>query len=219
METTPYILKAIKPLTLENTVDFAKDLFTETSFSHLPIVSNNVLIGLISEDELNEITEIEKELGYFQYLYKFFHSDENANLIDILSVFAANNTNFIPVLNSTNEYIGYFEINDILAVYADTPFLKNEGFVVLLEKDIINFSMSQISQIVESEKGTILGVFIAEQNATNIKIALKISSKEINEILQSFRRYNYQVISDHKEDFFMEELKDRSNYLQKYLNI
>ena len=79
--------------------------------------------------------------------------------------------------------------------------------------------MSQLCQIVESEKGMILGIFIAEINATTTKIALKISSKEINELLQSFRRYNYQVLSNHKEDFFMEELKERSNYLQKYLNI
>ncbi|MBP9601519.1 MAG: CBS domain-containing protein [Lutibacter sp.] len=219
METTPFITTAVKPLTLEDSVGFAKELFDETSFSHLPIVKNNTLIGLISEEELEEITEDDKELGYFQYAFKFFHTDENGNLIELLSLFSENNTNLIPVLNSESNYIGYFEIQDILDVYADTPFLKNEGFVVLLEKESFDYSMSQLCQIVESEKGMILGIFIAEINATTTKIALKISSKEINELLQSFRRYNYQVLSNHKEDFFMEELKERSNYLQKYLNI
>lgn len=219
METTPFITNVVKPLMLENSVRFAKEVFNETSFSHLPIVKDNTLIGLISEDDLEEISEFDKELGYFQYAFKFFHTDKNGNLIDLLGVFAENNANLIPVLNDESEYVGYFEINDILDIYANTPFIKNEGFVVLLEKESIDFSISQLCQIVESEKGMVLGVFIAETTANTTKVALKINSKEINELLQSFRRYNYQVLTNHKEDFFIEELKDRSNYLQKYLNI
>jgi len=40
-----------------------------------------------------------------------------------------------------------------------------------------------------------------------------------NKIIQTFRRYNYTVLSKHVEDAYLEDLKDRSNYLQKYLNI
>jgi hypothetical protein len=41
----------------------------------------------------------------------------------------------------------------------------------------------------------------------------------MNAIVQTFRRYNYLVVSNHEEDRFLEDLKDRSNYLDKYLNI
>ena len=57
-------------------------------------------------------------------------------------------------------------------------------------------------------------------NSNNfIKITVKFNAQDINEIIQSFRRYDYQVLSQHKEDYFLEDLKDRSDYLQKYLNI
>ena len=52
-----------------------------------------------------------------------------------------------------------------------------------------------------------------------MKISLKFSSQDVNEIIQSFRRYDYKVLSDHKEDFYLEDLKDRNDYLRKYLNI
>jgi len=42
---------------------------------------------------------------------------------------------------------------------------------------------------------------------------------EINEVIQSFRRYNYKVITEHKDDYFLETLKERSDYLRKYLSI
>ena len=48
---------------------------------------------------------------------------------------------------------------------------------------------------------------------------IKISSDDINEIIQTFRRYNYIVMSLHKDDFYLQDLKDRSDYLQKYLDM
>ena len=41
----------------------------------------------------------------------------------------------------------------------------------------------------------------------------------MNAIVQTFRRYNYNIISNHEEDKFLEDLKDRSKYLDRYLNI
>lgn len=219
METTPYILNDLKAFSLENTIEEAKQLFEETSFSHFPILKNKQLIGLISEESIKEIEENENEIGYFQYLFSMFHIEKNSNLLEILGVFASNNTNLIPVIIENNEYIGYYEINDILQLINSTPFLKSEGIVVVLEKEIRDYSFSEICQIVESNNAKIVGLFVSESNTTTVKITIKINSKEINEILQSFRRYNYNVISTHKEDFFIEDLKDRSNYLQKYLNI
>ena len=41
----------------------------------------------------------------------------------------------------------------------------------------------------------------------------------MNSIAQTFRRYGYNVVSEHEEDKMNDELKERSDYLNKYLNI
>ena len=174
METTPYILNDFKAFSLENTIAEVKLLFDETSFSHFPIVKNNKLIGVISEENIQEIEDTDKEIGYFQYLFSLFHAENNSCLLDILGVFATNNSNLVPVLNENNEYVGYFEINDILKLYNDTPFLKSEGVVILLEKEVRDYSFSEICQIVESNNGKIIGLFISESNPTSVKITIKI---------------------------------------------
>jgi len=125
----------------------------------------------------------------------------------------------IPVIDEKKEYIGYYDLIDILHLYNSTPFLKHEGTILLLEKEQRNYSFSEICQIVESNNGKVLGLFISEANAAVVKITLKFNSQDVNEIIQSFRRYNYKVLSKHKEDFYIEDLKERSEYLQKYLNI
>ena len=79
--------------------------------------------------------------------------------------------------------------------------------------------MSQIAQIVESNNGQVLGVFVSDADASTVEITIKIAMGSINEIIQTFRRYNYEIISEHQEDNYLSALKERSEYLEKYLNI
>ena len=41
----------------------------------------------------------------------------------------------------------------------------------------------------------------------------------MNEITQTFRRYGYVIISENEDDTYLTNLKERSDYLEKYLNI
>jgi len=141
------------------------------------------------------------------------------NWLDVLEVFARNNTNTVPVLNQENEYLGYYELESIFKFFNETPFLKEQGTVVIIKKPIIDYSLSQIVQIVESNNAKLLGVFVSDTDVDSIQITLKISLGEMNAIIQTFRRYNYEIISEHDEDNYLINLKERSDYLTKYLNL
>ncbi|WP_111706284.1 CBS domain-containing protein [Lutibacter citreus] len=219
MDITSFILKEFPPLTLESKVSDVKSFFSSNEYSHFPIVKNNLLIGLISRTDILSIDEDDKEIGYFQYLFSLFLTEEINNVLDLIKVFASNEANLIPVVNSSKKYIGYFDLIDILHIYNETPFLNEEGVVLRLEKEITDFSFSQVCQIIESNSGKVLGIFISEKNATTVKIIIKFTSQDVNEIIQAFRRYEYTILSNHEEDYYLEDLKERSEYLQKYLNI
>jgi hypothetical protein len=48
---------------------------------------------------------------------------------------------------------------------------------------------------------------------------MKLGSENLNEVIQTFRRYNYSILFGNNDDQFMEDLKQRSDYLDKYLNV
>ena len=219
METIPFILKEFKPFALDTKIADVTLFFKETAFSHFPIVKNNKLIGLVSKFDVDEIEADEKKLEDFIYLIKLFFVESSENLLELIKAFAVNEANLVPVIKEEFTYLGYLDLIDILHVYNETPFLNDEGVVLQLEKEIQDFSFSQVCQIVETNKGKVLGLFISETTGAIVKITLKFNAREINEIIQTFRRYNYSVLSKHKEDFYIEDLKERSDYLQKYLNI
>ena len=104
-------------------------------------------------------------------------------------------------------------------MFNDTPFLSETGGIVVIEKGMRDYSFSEICQIVESNEGKILAVFISKIENDVMQATIKLGHTGINEIVQTFRRYNYNVVSNHDEDTFIEDLKDRSKYLDKYLNI
>ncbi|RZN83948.1 MAG: acetoin utilization protein acuB, partial [Winogradskyella sp.] len=64
-----------------------------------------------------------------------------------------------------------------------------------------------------------LGAFISKIENDVAQITLKIGNTSLNDVTQTFRRYSYNIIAGHEDDNYIKSLKDRSKYLDKYLNI
>ena len=217
-EITDYINNDYKPLESTDTIDTVQDFFAEVTFSHFPVVEESVYIGSIAAADADTF-ETDKNIAHYRFSLEGFFARNNMIWIDVLEVFARNETNVIPVLNNENKYIGYYEITDIIKFFNETPFLKEQGGIIIVEKGMTDYSMSEIAQIVESNDGKLLGSFISHSTATTVQVTLKITLGSINEIIQTFRRYGYEIISHHQEDNYLNSLKERSDYLDKYLNI
>ena len=219
METTPYILKEFKAFTPNTSIGDVKSFFEETTFSHFPVIEMNAFLGMISEADIEGLDNLNATLNDYQYLLNHFSVEVHNNILSILELFAINNTNVIAVLNKNSEYVGYYDLIDVLHTFNNTTFFKSEGEILLIEKAVKDYSISEVCQIIESNKGAVLGVYITENDGVTAKMTVKFSSNDVNEVIQSLRRYNYTILTNNEEDFLLEDLKNRSDYLQKYLDI
>ena len=213
-----YINNDFKPFPSSEAVAEIQDFFADSTYSHFAVMDNGVYLGCISAVDA-ETFETGKTIIDYRYSYEGFFVRESMIWLDVLEVFARNNANIVPVLDETNNYIGYYEITDVIKFLNETPFLKETGGILVVEKATADYSMSQITQIVESNNGKLLGVFVSEANAEKVQVTIKTTLGAMNEIIQSFRRYNYEIISEHQEDNYLNTLKERSEYLDKYLNM
>jgi len=217
-EITDFLNTNIKALRTTDSIADAQDLFAEYPFSHFPVLEDGVYIGCADAED-TELMDIEKTIGDMRYSFDRFFVRDTTIWLDVLEVFAKNETNLVPVLSDENKYLGYYEITDIIKFFDQTPFLKEQGGILVVEKGALEYSMSEVAQIVESNNGRLLGLFISESDMHKVQITVKISMGGLSEIIQTFRRYNYDIITEHQEDAYMNTLKDRSDYLDKYLNI
>ncbi|WP_298782478.1 CBS domain-containing protein [uncultured Polaribacter sp.] len=219
MNINDYILKEIKALRLKNNVKSAQKLFKNYPITHFPVIENDKLLGSFAEEDIQTIENNESELVNYSHLMNSFFADEKATVLELLKIFADNDTNIIPVLNKDKNYIGYYDLRDVLDVFSTSPFMIEESETLIVEKLKEDYSMGEVSQIAEATGSKLLGLYISKKSVDFVQVTLKIATKEINEIIQTFRRYDYKIISTHENDIYLEDLKNRSEYLQKYLEM
>lgn len=217
--TSDYISKDVSPLLITDKISKAKGLFNHLTFTHLPVVENGNYIGLIAENDVQSIIEDDKLISEYNYLFQSFFARKNTNWFELLKIFALNESTIIPVVNEKKEYLGYYELADILHIFNSTPFLNQSGAVMVVSKEVSDYSFSEISQLIESNNAKILGAFISNINEETVEVTVKISDHDINNTIQSFRRYKYSILNSFHVDEYLNTLKERSDYLQKYLDI
>lgn len=218
MIITDFIINDIKPVLLNQEMGEVQSIFTQTTYSHVPVSNDNDYIGCLDENDVHCYDASCIVSDYTHVLQTFFVRYET-NWLDILEMFAQHRTNLMPVLNNNGKYIGYYELEDVMNFFNSTPFIREPGSVVIIEKGVLDYSFSEISQIVESNDGKIWGMFISKMENDLAQISIKLGNANFNDILSTFRRYSYNVVSSHQEDTFLKDLRSRSQYLEKYLNI
>ena len=213
-----YINVDFKPFKKTDSVFEIKSFFEESDFSHFPLVEETTYLGCLSNEDALFFDE-DKFVSDYNYSLKGFFGYKEYDLITILDLFAKNKTNIMPILDENKSYVGYYHIEDMISLLCELPFLNEYGGLLIVEKDADNYTMAQTAQIAESSNAKVLGMFVSKIVDQKVIITIKLNQDVTDEVLQSFRRYGYEIINKHDEDSYLSKLKERSEYLDKYLNI
>ncbi len=105
--------------------------------------------------------------------------------------------------------------------FANLFSLQEVGGVVILEMNIHDYSLVEISQIVESNGMKILSCFLDRKSGTtNLDVILKLDSEELSPLIQTFMRYDYNVKAVYLDHSMLNDLyKDRFDQFMKFMNI
>jgi CBS domain-containing protein len=192
-----YINTEIKPLKHSDSIREALDLFEDFSYSHFPVTEEGIYIGCVTKETV-EFSKPEALINDSRFHFERFFVRSSMIWLDVLEVFAKNDSNLLPVLDEKNNYVGYYELEDVIRFLHETPFLKEEGGILIIEKELNTFSMSQVAQIIESNNAKILGLFISNVANNKVEITVKISQSGLNEIIQTFRTVSYTHLRAHE---------------------
>jgi predicted transcriptional regulator len=218
MPLREYIINDIQPVSIDETIKEVQLIFSNLTYSHIPIQKDKVYLGCISEADAHCL-DSSKQISKYQYVLEGIFVRSETIWLDVLEAFAMSNANIMPVLDKNNKYLGYYELSDFLSIFNETPFFSEPGGILIVEKGVNDYSFSEISQIVESNNAKLYGAFISKIENDVVEITIKVSNSTLSDIIQTFRRYSYNIISGHEDDAFLEDLKERSDYLNKYLNM
>ena len=218
MQIQTHIISNIPVFDIGDPIKEVITFFNESTYSHIGVVEGGLFLGVLNESDL-EIFELDKKIEDFRYNLEAVFVLKTTSWLDVLEAFARNEANLLPVIDEDGSILGYYDLTDIIGVFIDTPFFTEPGSILVVAKGIKDYSFSEIAQIVESNNTRFIGGFITEIRNDIVQITIKVGSSNLNEIIQTLRRYNYNILFGNNDDQFLENLKKRSDYLDKYLNV
>lgn len=211
---------AIVPLKTSDTGLEALNWMDEYRVSHMPIVNNAEFLGLISEEDIYEFNSYEEPIGSHPLSLAKPYVNESQHIFDIFKLLSGMQLTLVPVLDDKKHYLGVITLEDLLKKFTTIASLQNPGGVIVLERSINDYSLTEIAQIIESNGAKVLGVFITSSpDSTLLEISIKVSSIDLGQIIQTFNRYNYIIKASFGEENYHDILKERYDLLMTYLNI
>ena len=218
MPLNQYIINDLNPFEVDVTISELQEVFNQLTYSHVPIQKDGVFLGCLSETDIY-CFDSNLKINDILYAIEEFFVKSNSTWLNILGEFASNDCNIMPVLNEKNNYLGYYQLIDVISLFNKTPFFSEAGGTIIVEKAYNDYSISEISQIIESNNIKLLGLFVSAQNDGMTQITVKIENSGLSAVFEALRRYGYNIISSHEDDEFLKTLKERSSYLARYLNL
>lgn len=188
--------------------------------SHIPIVNNKIFLGLLSENDIYDLNNPEEPIGNHNIsLHKAFVLPTQ-HIYEILEIASRLKLTVIPVVNESNEYIGIIKLTDLIHEFAKVSAIEKPGGIIVLEVHVNDYSVSEISQIIESNNAKVLSLYIHTiPDSVRIEVHVKVNVSDVTSILQTFNRYEYEVKASHLEMDKHDDLyNSRYELLMRYLN-
>ena len=211
----------IPPLKLSDTGEKAKHWMEELRLSQLPVVEKNIFQGLLLEETLLDSENLNKKISDFRLDYKDLAVLPGTHYYDVIKLASRNKLHILPVIDEDKKFLGVVSLNETAAAIAQMFASQGPGGILLLSMKDQDYSMAQISRLIESNDCKILSSFVVTDESTSgqVNLTLKLSKTDLARTVATLERYGYHVITQFHETELINKDQERLDLLMKYLNM
>jgi acetoin utilization protein AcuB len=187
--------------------------------SHLPVVEDNRFIGIVAEEDLLNQDSEELENDRFEIPLLRHYAQPGDHLFDVLRKTVEYRLSLIPVVDDEAKYFGSISQPVMLSALTKMMSLSMEGATIVLDVRSYDYSLQQISRIVEEHEAKVVGLAVEYQPDGSLKIHIRTNVQDLNRIRHSFERFGYEVAQVFQADKYNEDLHDRYRELMRYFDL
>jgi len=215
------INQMIPALKVSDTAEKAIIWMEEFKLEQLPVIEQSRFKGLISEELILESNNLDQPISDFLLFGESCFVTGSQHFFDILKAAIEQNAKLIAVINDEGEYIGVSSYEDALNEFARTVTIQSTGGIIVLSLRTVDYSLTEISRIIESDNIKILGTYVSSPypDSDKIFLTLKLNTNEITSVLASLDRFDYNVVAKFQNIESFEHNKDRIDHLMRFLDI
>lgn len=211
----------IPPLKPTDDLSKAKEWMEELRVTELPVADQGIFLGLITEEQildadaqLHFVKEIgplilEAKIAFDQHYY------------ELLKLAYALGVRMVAVLDDNDCYTGVVSVEDVVEAFASASSVQIPGAILLLTMEMRDYSLSDISKIIENNEASVLSSHMLPHPSEpgKIQVTLKTNKEEISHIANNLEARGYNVTRLFSNRKYQEEDQDRYESLMRFLKI
>jgi acetoin utilization protein AcuB len=211
----------LPPLKLSDDAHKAIVWMEELRCNQLPVISEGKFIGLLSEEMILEENDIEKKVKEFELIGKNSVVRSKSHFYEVLKNAADANVQIVGVIDDNGAYVGAISVQDTITAFAQSAAVQMPGGIIVLSVNQIDYSLSQISRLIEENDAKILSssVKIDEHDPSKLKVTIKINRLDLSRVIATLERFGYKLIARFQETNIQDEERNRLDSLLRYLDI
>jgi CBS domain-containing protein len=206
----------------EDPVQKVLDLMEDLRLGQLVVIdAEEKLMGIADEQQLLDCPDPAQPLGQLPLRPIQARIKGNTHLLEVLKQVQSHQLEIIPVTDEEEHLLGLATLRDLLGYITKSYALQQEGGILVLQMSQNDYSLSEISRLVESNNGKILKAYVepAADNIYKVNVTLKINQKDLTYIIATFERFNYHILAKFQVTDLENLNQDRLGLLLKYIDM
>jgi len=189
--------------------------------SHISLVREKEYLGLISDKDIYDLNLNKCCMSEIPFTLLRPYILANQHIFEAVQKILEFNLTVLPVLELNLEYCGSILINELSTKFLGLVAVLDPGAIIIIELNQNDYSLSQISQIIESNGAKILSLYTKNrENSMMMDVTIKINMTDISSIIQTFVRYDYNIKAVYMDDSKLTDMyNERYELFMNYLNI
>jgi len=164
----------IPALKTSDTGKKALELMEDYKLTELPIVNNTDFLGLITEADILDLDNLDIPIGNDKLSLEKPAVNAYEHIYEVLAKISTLKLSLIPILDDDNTFLGVISLPMLVESISNLAAIKDLGGILQLELKVNDYSLSEISSIVESNGARIL---------SSTRPTCRPSSKHLNDII------------------------------------
>lgn len=221
MQANEFINNLIPPLKPSDRTGKALSWMEGIRTNVLPVVDSGQFIGLVNGDLIFDLNTLEKPISDLTLENSGCWVFADQHIYEVLRVSSEHHSNVVAVVDRNSNYLGVVTVEDSISAFADSLSIQSEGSILILSMNMNEYSLAEISRIIESENTKILSSFISTDplDSTKIKVTLKVNKPELRYLKATLERFGYKILDQYQEEDEYSTEDDRIGNLLRFLDI
>ncbi|MFY0593194.1 CBS domain-containing protein [Roseivirga sp.] len=193
----------------------------ELRMNQLPVIEKGRFLGFITEEIILEENDSKKPVNQYYLEGEGCIVNEHQHFYDVIKIAAEHESQQVAVLSSTGAFQGVIALEDTINAFAESTAVQEPGAILVLLMNQRDYSLAEISRLVEAEDVKILSSTINSdpKDSAKLRVTLKLNKSEVSPVTAALERFGYSIIGRFQEEEIKSNDQERFDLLMRYLNI